>query len=169
MFNLKKIKGGKVVYIFDAQQADLAIELAPAVMAKVLGVGNINPVADTNLIEEKNGLKKLKEKVEGSKKNEVEAAVTKPTAKKMTKQQLADEVGRLSSLIEAMGVSRKGLWYEVYSEFKEETGVNVKYIKKSTKFSRSRSAASYNTLIDQGYGFVLVDILNKVKTYYGKA
>lgn len=159
MFNLKTIKGGKVVYIFDKSCADVAINLAPSVMAKVLGI--TSPEENTKK-KSVDSLQDIRLRVE-SVTEPIKLTAPKLKQKPMSKQELADEICRIASRIEtSFGVSRRSVWHIVYEKFMQKTGVDVKGVKKTAKYSRKKSASSYNTLVDEGYGYILVDILQKV-------
>jgi hypothetical protein len=165
MISFKSVKGGGVAYVFGKEFAEEASKLFPLISAKILGHEVALPIPES---KETGGLKGVKQRVEASTQPQLtlklEAPVTQP--KVLSKQEIADEVVRMARRIEeTFNVARRELWYVVYEKFQQKTDINVKNIKKSSKFSRNRSASSYNTLIDDGYGFILLDI---VREYHDK-
>lgn len=159
MFNLKTVKGGKVAYIFDKSHADIAIKMAPVVMAQALGITPKN-VPQLQEPKKESGLAELKERVEGVKLNPVSLGKVEDKPKRMSKQELADEIARMTKRIETtFKLPRRKMWHVIYEKFTQKTGVNISKVKKTAKYSHNKSASSYCTLVDQGYGYVLVEII----------
>lgn len=52
MLGLKKIKGGKVAYIFDKEYADIAVRMFPAISSKVIGSHGASLTLDVGASEE---------------------------------------------------------------------------------------------------------------------
>jgi hypothetical protein len=157
MFSLKNIKGGKVAYIFDESHAEIAVNMAPLFLAELIGGKFLESKKESR---ETNGLQDVKKRVEAITQPQITLKIESPKPKLLSKQEISDEIARVSKRIEeTFSVSRRELWYVVYEKFQQKTDINIKDVKKTSKFSRNRSASSYNTLIDDGYGFILLDIV----------
>lgn len=166
MLSMKETKNGGIVIVFGKEYAELAKSVFPMISAKMFGGVDVLPFKIDETKKEES-LSDVVSRVEG---NTQKLRLNAPSTRALTKQEIHDKIYKMSKSIESnLRVHRKTLWTEVYNRLIEITDLTKQDIdstKKSAIFTNGNSANKYNTLVDKGYGYEILTIINKLFKEY---
>lgn len=152
MLSLKKVKGGKVAYIFEGEYADVAIKMFPAISSKVIGIeAPMLNVRERTLTD-------IASKVEGTSRPKMSLNITKTTAGIPTN---TDEIhveirSLVSELCKKDGLKFGQAWNKAYRMLFDKTGFDVR--KAAVVMDRGKPSF-IQTVISNGKGPDLIRVL----------
>ncbi len=126
MLSLKKVKGGKVAYIFEGEYAEIAVKLFPVISSKVIG---IEPPAD-GVVKKERTLADVVTKVEKPMIQSLALSIPKTTAGVPSSlEELRIEARALiAELCSKDGLKYGQAWNKAYRILFDKTGFDVRKV-----------------------------------------
>lgn len=172
MLSLKNVKDGGVAIVFGKEFADDARMMFTAISAKLFGQ---TPV-EYALLEapKEKTLADVKKKVEGNSTPRLRLNLEEPVKvtrasriKNMNQTELRQEIARVMySIEETHGVHKRKLYYELYEQFRQAAGIDIKTIKQTRSNKGKGGLTKLDTLVTEGYGVPLATIAYEIYDRY---
>ncbi len=159
MLSLKKIKGGKVAYVFDGEYAEVAVKLFPVISSKVIGIES--PVND---VPRERSLTDIASVVEKPRVQKLTLNVPKTTAGIPTKpNEIHVEIRSLvSELCTKDGLKYGQAWNKAYRMLFDKTGFDVR---KVPPVKERGKTSLIRTVLENNRGSDLIRVLRVYLDY----